>query len=258
LKGTSISALTLSFLWPEQDGLSVQTIEINQQTLTVCLSAIHLEAACPLCSQLTTKIQSTYQRQLADLNWANFSLQLHLSVRRFYCLNPACKRKIFCERLAQLTRPYGRRTNRLRQFLQTLALALGGRPAARLAKAQSLKTSRPSLLRLLEQLELPNHPTPRVLGVDEFALKRGQTYAALLVDLETHQPIEVLPDRSSETFGNWLKAHSGIEIISRDRASSFAKAARLEAPQAQQVADRFHILVRRIGAGCIPFEERRS
>jgi transposase len=78
--------------------------------------------------------------------------------------------------------------------------------------------------------------------VDEFALKRGQTYAALLVDLETHQPIEVLPDRSSETFGNWLKAHSGIEIISRDRASSFAKAARLEAPQAQQVADRFHIL----------------
>jgi transposase len=94
------------------------------------------------------------------------------------------------------------------------------------------------------------------LGIDEFALKRGQTYAALLVDLEKHQPIEVLPDRTSKTFGDWLKVHPGIEIISRDRASSFAKAARLNAPQAQQVADRFHVLVRRIDACWIPFRER--
>lgn len=142
---------------------------------------------------------------------------------------------------------YGRRTNRLTGRLVELALALGGKPAQRVAGKLNLKVGRSTLIRLLEHYQLPTYPTPRLLGVDDFALRRGQVYATLLVDLEKHQPIDVLADRSSETFGEWLVEHSGIEIISRDRDTAYALAANKYASGATQVADRFHILVRRIG-----------
>ena len=137
---------------------------------------------------------------------------------------------------------YARRTTRQTQHLESLALALGGRPSADLASKLGLATSRSTQIRILMNHPLPTPPTPRVLGVDDFSLKKGLTYGTLLVDLETHRPIEVLKERTSETLGNWLKVHPGIEIISRDRASSYAQAARLEAPHAIQIADRFHLL----------------
>lgn len=206
------------------------------------LIATQASAACPICAYPATKIQSRYERTLADLTWANFTVKLFIQVRRFYCLNVHCVRRVFCERLTTLTQAYARRTTRLRLHLQNLALALGGKPAARLAAKQNLVVGRSSLLRLLTSYELPTYPTPRVLGVDDFSLKRGRTYATLLVDLEKHLPIEVLADRTSETFAKWLEQHPGIAIISRDRASSYAKAALQSAPEAVQVADRFHLL----------------
>jgi len=215
---------------------------MHNSGLTIYLKATQTTALCPGCNQLATKIQSRYQRRLADLNWANCRVQLNLRSRRFFCPTTDCPRRVFCERLPELTQVYARRTNRLTNWLTDLAKALGSRPAARLALKQNLLTSRSSLLRLLAKLELKPYPTPRVVGVDEFALKKGQTYATILVDLEKHQPIEVLADDSSETFGKWLAEHPGIEVISRDRDGSYAKAARKMAPQALQVADRFHIL----------------
>lgn len=248
----------MSILLPDEPGLLVQTIQSNSSTLTLYLEATQEAVMCPLCAQLTTKIQSLYQPKLADLSWANYKLQLILQVRRFFCLNLECARQIFCERLPKLTQAYARRTNRLRERLLDLALALGGRPAASLADKQDLKVSRSSFLRLLINQVLPTHPTPRVLGVDDFALRKGRRYATLLVDLEKQCPIEVLADRTTETLAKWLAEHVGVEIVSRDRNRGYAKAVRQSAPNAVQVADRFHILVRRISACWIPFGEGRS
>lgn len=232
----------LNQLLPLPQGLIINSVEITPTTINFAVVATAPSAACPLCTQLSAKVQSRYYRTLADLTWANQAVQLRLHLRRFFCLNGKCQRRIFCERLEPLTQAYAHKTKRLLAALTDLAFALGGRPAAALAKKQGLPTSRSSLLRLLHHYKLPLFPSPRLLGVDDFALKKGRTYGTLLVDLETYQPIEVLADRTDKTFGAWLQQHPTIQIISRDRDSSYAKAAREFAPQAVQIADRFHIL----------------
>jgi transposase len=166
---------------------------------------------------------------------------LHLEVRKFFCRNTNCLRKIFTERVPDLLQPSARMTNRLRSALQALGLATGGEVGTRLAPKLGMQAAPTTLLRY--QRAVFSSPTPkvRVVGLDDWAYKRGDTYGTILVDLERHQVIDLLPDRSSATVKVWLQGHPEIEVISRDRASSYADAARQGAPQATQVADRFHL-----------------
>ena len=210
--------------------------------LTLSLSSTQVIVPCPLCGGLTHRIHSHYERTLADLPCVHFRLRLILQVCKFFCPNAECRRRIFTERLPEVAAPWARKTLRLVQRSQEIGLALGGAAGARLGDRLGYAICGSTLLNHLETLKLPDFKTPRVLGVDDFAFRKGHHYGTILVELETHQPIAILADRKAETLTEWLKAHPGIEVLSRDRSKTYKKAMTEGAPEAIQIADRFHLV----------------
>ena len=231
-------------LLPDAGEVVLDRLQVyDRERLVMVLRPAAEGSRCPTCQRLSHRKHSWYERRLGDLPWEGIPVRIELHVRRFFCDNDGCHQNIFTERLRETAPRYARHTARLSIALEQITQALGGSAGARLAQQLGILASGSTLLRQLRRKGFVDRPrAPRVLGIDDWAWRKGRCYGTILCDLERGKVIDLLPDRSAESTEQWLRAHPGAEMISRDRASLYAEAASQAAPQAVQVADRWHLM----------------
>lgn len=230
-----------SFL-PEVPGLQMLKIEADPNQVTLTLRSTTARIKCPSCCRSARRIHSRYWRRVVDAPCLGRSVVNHIEVRRFRCDNRACQRQTFAERLGPAIEPYARRTSRQRLQLEAVSVALSAQAAARLSVDLRMAASASTMLRLVRRIPLPVAEPPTCIGVDDWAMRRGHRYGTLIVDLQRRRPIEVLPDREASTLALWLTEHPQVKIVTRDRSKVYAEAITIGAPQATQVADRWHLI----------------
>ncbi len=222
-------------------GLQLENLGIETGRVSISMSSGSRKCVCPSCGRDSSRVHSRYSRTVSDLPWHGVSVELEVRARRFFCDEASCERRIFCERLPYVA-ARARKTRRLEGALLAIVLELGGRAGARLATELGLVVGRDALLRRAKGAPLPDGGKVRALGVDDFAFKKGHNYGTVLVDLERRRAVDLLPERSQESLVAWLKRHPEVEIATRDRSNIYREALAKGAPEAVQVADRWHLL----------------
>lgn len=233
-----------TFLLPTELPLAACTISLVGESLLIETSSSQSGSICPSCGCVSNRRHSKYIRALADLPTSGYAVKVLILSGKYFCDNSQCSRKIFTERFKHEISPYYRRFNRCKELLNNFALELGGNKGAAISRLVRLRVSPSTILRIIKRQHLPiPMVTSGIIGIDDWAFKKGNTYGTIIVDLHQNKVIDLLPDRESETVCQWLKEHPEVEVISRDRGGPYSKGAQDGAPQAIQVADRFHLLM---------------
>src|SRR5829696_4637326 len=224
-------------------GLELESLSLETGHVSICAQSGASRGTCPLCGHGSSRVHSRYVRTVSDLPWHGICVTFKIRARRFFCDEASCERKIFCERLEEVA-ARARKTDRLEAALLAIALELGGRAGGRLAVELGIVAARDTLLRRIKGAPLPEVGKVRVLGVDDFAFKKGSTYGTILVNLEDHKVVDLLPERSQESLVAWLGSHpdAGVEVATRDRSNIYREGLAKGAPGATHVADRWHLL----------------
>lgn len=196
---------------------------------------------CPVCGTVTAKVHGCHQRTVKDVPVDGRQVVVRLRGRRLVCPARDCRRQTFREQIPALLERHQRRTVRLIRQISHVTQELGGRAAACLAGLLAVPVSRSTALRRLRCLPLPRLTIPRVNGVDDFALRRRQCYATIIIDAETGRRVAVLPSREAATLESWLCKHLGVEVVGRDGSATYAEAVRRALPDAVQVSGRWHL-----------------
>ncbi|MGW4898012.1 ISL3 family transposase [Kitasatospora sp. NPDC004240] len=234
-------SIELAALLPHLANVVVVSVEVSDAVVAVrARTRSGVPAACTGCGELSEWCHGRYVRHLADVAIGDRSIRIGLSVRRLYCENPARPKVTFAEQVPGLTVRYQRRTPLLQHLVEAVGVVLAGRGGARMLRILNIALSRSTVLSQLMRMPLPAPVTPRVLGVDDFALY-GDTYGTLLVDATTRLPVTLWEGRDAEQLSHWLREHPGVEIACRDGSLTYRQGIAAGAPDAVQVSDRFHL-----------------
>jgi len=224
-------------------GLVVDRHEVGPDYLIVHARGREASGTCPGCGTMSSSVHSRYIRSPRDFPACGRRLMIRLTARRFRCSVSSCDRKTFVEQFRpDVIASRARRTSRLDLLVHCIGVVLGGRPGERLTERLSMPVSADTLLRILRRRSDPTPTSAKIVGIDDFAWRRGHRYGTIVCDLEQHRIVDLLADREVGTVTTWLKNHSKIEVVCRDRGGGYRDAATKGASQAVQITDRWHLL----------------